>query len=73
MAIRPFKQSTSRARGDAYDIQSTSTTVTATPGQWIRIGTIAEQEQHLSIELSHASSTENRTNAGIWIRADILP
>ena len=73
MAIRPFKQSTSRMRGDAYNIQSASTTVTATPGQWIQIGAIAEQEQHLSIELSHTSSTENRSNAGIWIRADILP
>ena len=73
LEISPHKQALSGARGGAIDTQRASTTLTGPLGQWLTLGGVSEQKQRTSSGIASRHSTQSRSDASIWIKAEIVP
>jgi hypothetical protein len=42
-------------------------------GQWLTLGGVSEQKQRTSSGIASRHSTQSRSDASIWIKAEIVP
>ncbi len=71
LQISPFKNSLSKARAGNIATQQANTTITGRIGEWLLIGGATEHASRSQSSFGNDSSTHSRTNAGIWIKADL--
>jgi len=72
LEVSPFKQSQSNERGGDIDTRQAHTTITGQLGEWLPIGSTADQTQRSLSRIEGYSSTRSRNNESIWIRADLV-
>lgn len=71
LQVSPFKNSLSKARAGNIATQQANTTISGRIGEWLLIGGTTEQIKRSQSGIGNYSSTQNRANAGIWIKADL--
>jgi type II secretory pathway component HofQ len=71
LQVSPFKNSLRKTRTGNIATQQANTTITGRLGEWLLIGGATEQITRSQSGIGNYSSTQNRTNAGIWIKADL--
>jgi len=71
LQVSPFKNSLTKARTGNIATQQAYTTITGRIGEWLLIGGTTEEIKRSQSSIGNYSSTQNRANAGIWIKADL--
>jgi hypothetical protein len=71
LQVSPFKNSLSKTRAGNIATQQANTTISGRLGEWLLIGGATEQIKRSQSGIGSYSSTQSRTNDGIWIKADL--
>ncbi len=72
MQISPFKQSLDPQRADALTTERAHTTLTGRLGAWLVLGGSMEQTRESASAIGAYHSTDSRSSANIWIKAEPL-
>jgi len=72
LQVSPFKNSLSKAHPGNIETQQANTTITGRIGEWLLIGGTTEQSKRSQSGIGSYSSTQNRANDDIWIKADLV-